>query len=187
MNFRDYRLWAAVCFALFLAVAALLLFGRTPESDIPIGVGTEAQPAPSQYLEFQAKESRFRELAEKEPENPDPLAALGDLYFENNNFAEASAQYEKALALDPNDVDTYNDLGLAYHYTGKSALAVETLRKGTKVDPSYQRIWLSLGFVLASSGRLEEAQKALEEAISLNPSSDVGVEAKRILDSMKSR
>lgn len=185
MDIKDYRVWVALCVALLFAVAALFFFGRTPVSDVPIGVGTEPPPLPARYLNFQARENDLLGQIENNPEDARLLARLGDLYFENESFSQAAFQYEKALKLDPEDVDTYNDLGLAYHYTGRSALAVETLRKGTRVDPSFQRIWLSLGFVLASSGQGPQAEEALQEAIRLNPSNNVGLEAQRIMDSMK--
>ena len=88
-------------------------------------------------------------------DDPQSLAGLGDMYFENGRFKEAIETYEKVVKLNPNDVDTYNDLGLAYHYMGKPDLAVDRLRKGTEVVPSYQRIWLSLGFVLLAKGLTE--------------------------------
>ncbi len=118
------------------------------------------------------------------PEDPAALAKMGDEYFEKNMFGPAIEIYEKALKLNPNDIDTYNDLGLAYHYTGQSATAIERLRKGTEVMPSYQRIWLSLGYILLSSDRKDEARPVLKKAMELAPESTVGVEAKRMLDSM---
>jgi tetratricopeptide (TPR) repeat protein len=113
--------------------------------------------------------------------NPQSLVMLGDKYFENRRFAQAIEIYEKVLELNPVDVDTYNDLGLAYHYTGKSSIAVDILKKGARIIPSYQRIWLSLGFILMSVGNNEEAKSALKEAVDLNPETDVGQEAKRML------
>jgi tetratricopeptide (TPR) repeat protein len=109
------------------------------------------------------------------------LEVVGDKYFENRRFAQAIEIYEKVLELNPDDVDTYNDLGLAYHYTGKSSIAVDILKKGARIIPSYQRIWLSLGFILMSVGNNEEAKSALKEAVDLNPETDVGQEAKRML------
>jgi tetratricopeptide (TPR) repeat protein len=121
----------------------------------------------------------------QDSENPEELAALGDRYFERNQFQQAIMAYEKALKLNPNDVDTYNDLGLALYYTGKSDRAVQTLRKGTEINPSFQRIWLSLGFVLVSIEKNEEAKEPLQKALELDPSSEPGQEAKRILGILK--
>jgi tetratricopeptide (TPR) repeat protein len=118
-------------------------------------------------------------------ENPEELAALGDRYFENSRFAQAIKFYEKVLQLNPKDVDTYNDMGLALHYTGQTERALAILRKGANGNPSFQRIWLSLGFVLASTGKDEEAKEVLSKALELDPSSEQGREAKRILGVLK--
>jgi Flp pilus assembly protein TadD len=118
-------------------------------------------------------------------DDPIALASLGDRYFESNNFFQAIKIYEKVIELNPNDVDTYNDLGLALHYTGKTDSALETLIKGTEVIPSYQRIWLSLGFVLASAGRNEEARPVLKKTVELDPDSEIGQEADRMLGLLK--
>ncbi len=114
-------------------------------------------------------------------DSPEALARLGDRYFEANRFEQAAEIYKKVLKLNPNDVDTYNDLGLALHYTGKSDEAVEILQQGTAVKPSFQRIWLSLGFVLSSLGRNEEAKPALQKVLEIDPDSEPGREAQRIL------
>jgi len=55
------------------------------------------------------------------------------------------------------------------------------LRTGADRAPEFQRIWLSLGFVSAQAGQREQARAALIRAQSLDPQSDVGVEAGRLL------
>ena len=117
--------------------------------------------------------------------NPQSLAVLGDQYFEKRQYNQAIEIYKKVLEIAPTDIDTYNDLGLAYHYTNRSVMAIDTLKKGTEITPSYQRIWLSLGFVLLSTGNSEEARKALEKAAEMDPRSDVGQEAIRMIGSVK--
>ena len=119
------------------------------------------------------------------PDDPIKLAAIGDTYFEQQNFAQAMIVYDKTLSLDPNDVDTHNDLGLAYLYTGKADKAIETHKKGAEVNPKYQRIWLSLGFSYLSHNNNEEGKQALEKAHALDPDSNMGKEAKRMIGLIK--
>jgi tetratricopeptide (TPR) repeat protein len=134
--------------------------------------------APS--ADFSLKEKIYLDSLKDEPDNARLHAELGDLYFENKRFQQAIEEYRRAVNIDPNDADSYNDLGLALHYTGKSGEAVETLKKGAQMNDSYQRIWLSYGFILASTGNNVEAASALEKAISIDPNTDIGIEAKRI-------
>jgi tetratricopeptide (TPR) repeat protein len=119
------------------------------------------------------------------PNDPKKLAAIGDTFFEKQNFVQAIIVYEKALKLNPDDVDTHNDLALAYLYTGRAEKAIETIKKGTKLDPAYQRIWLTQGFILLSQKKQEEGKEALEKAVGLDPGSTIGKEAKRMLGLIK--
>jgi tetratricopeptide (TPR) repeat protein len=136
------------------------------------GSGTTLQVVPLEQLGVDVK-------------NPQSLAMLGDRYFENKNFEQAILIYNKVLELNPNDADTYNDKGLALHYAGKSDMAIETLKKGSRTDLSYQRIWLSLGYVLATSGKQEEAKTSLKKAIEMNPATEMGKEAQRLLEKLQ--
>ena len=121
----------------------------------------------------------------KLPDNPQELELLGNQYFEAGIYDKAVEIYEKILQKTPGNVDAYNDMGLALHYMKRSDEAVNILKKGTQAAPSYQRIWLSLGFVLMSTGRNDEAKAALKRATALNPETDVGQEAKKMLGLLK--
>ena len=99
------------------------------------------------------------------PDDPKQLAAIGDTFFEKQNFEQAMIVYEKALKLNSRDVDTYNDLALAYLYTGRAEKAIKTIKKGTELGPTYQRIWLTQGFILLSQQKQKEGKEALEKAI----------------------
>jgi len=120
-----------------------------------------------------------------ENKSPQELAILGDKYFESSMFNQAIVIYKKVLELDPRDIDTYNDLGLAYNYVNRPDLAIDILQRGTKEVPSYQRIWLSLGFIHMSAGNNAEAKIALKKAAELNPQTDIGQEAMRMLSLVK--
>lgn len=184
----DYKKWVIVSLAIVMAVFIVILF-ISKSSDNKTAFERAQPPSPrSGPLIEQAPEAirefdPFEELG-VDTNNPQELAILGDRYFEARNYAQAIEIYKKVLELNPSDVDTYNDLGLAYHYTGRSNSAIDTLRKGGEIDPSYQRVWISLGYVLMSVGQNEEAKPALQKAVNLNPGNEVGIEAKKMLDSL---
>lgn len=116
-----------------------------------------------------------------DPENPALLAALGDSYFEAQQFAEAIPVYEKVLEITPEDTDTLNDLGLSYFYTGNADKALSTLAKATTAAPNYKFAWLSTGYILTSVGRYEEAIAPLNKAKELDPNGRIGQEADNFL------
>lgn len=170
-------------------ISGLLITGyamfRGSGPDTPIYGSNAPIPIPVETLQNQEKEGRIRGLLAQEPDNPQLLAELGDVYFERQDFIQAAIEYEKTIALEPKDADTYNDLGLAYFYVGRSEDALKSFNKGIEADPDFQRIWLSLGFVQASNLNMEEAQKALKKAVEIDPTSGVGLEAQRMLGSIR--
>lgn len=119
------------------------------------------------------------------PDDPKELERLGSQYFETGIYDKALEIYDKILQKTPGNVDIYNDMGLALHYMKRSDEAVNILKKGTQIVPSYQRIWLSLGFVLISTGRNDEAKSALKRASELNPETDMGQEARKMMGLLK--
>jgi len=183
----SYKKWTVII--LFLIVFGFVIFAITRShyrTEKPADESLKRSPVAGPILE----NSKIEQVVPLEQlgvdtRNPESLAPLGDKYFENSRFEQAIVIYERVLELNPKDVDTYNDLGLALHYTGKSDIAIETLKKGTRVMPSYQRIWLSLGFVLTSKGKKEEAKTVLKKAIEMDPNSEMGQEAKRMLALLK--
>ncbi len=174
---------AALIFSGLLITGYAIMRDNGPEG--PIYSTGEPIPVPSEVLQSQERESRLRELLAQTPESPTLLAELGDMYFERAEYFQAVQEYEKVLKLAPGDIDTYNDLGLSYYYIGRPEDAIRSLNKGIEKDPSFQRIWLSLGFIQASNRNMEEARKALEKAIDIDPATGVGMEAQRILGSIR--
>ena len=119
--------------------------------------------------------------------DPVLLAQVGDERFRQRLYPDAIRIYRQVLELNPNDVDTYNDLGLALHYSGDSGQALQVLKQGLEKEPGFQRIWLTLGFVQTHTNERSEAGLTLQEAIKLDPESEVGQEAKRMLESLDRR
>jgi hypothetical protein len=75
-------------------------------------------------------ERSFRRGLELEPKNADLHNALGWTLFQEGRSAEAIAEYEKALATDPEDVKANNNIALALTELGARALARHRKRAG---------------------------------------------------------
>ena len=115
---------------------------------------------------------------------PEELSRFADRYFREGLYRQAAAEYARVLEQAPHNVDVYNNLGLTLHYLGRGREAVETLEKGISVDDTHQRIRLTLGFVQSGLGDVSAARRSLSMAAELDPNSKVGLEAKRLLDSL---
>ncbi len=188
MAVESYKKWIVsgivILFALIVIFAVMSSSPYKPENSARTSTQRSAPP-PGLILESNLNKVIPLEELDGDMNDPQSLALLGDKYFENSNFPQAIEIYKKVLELNPDDIDTYNDLGLAYHYVRKSDLAAETLKKGIEKMPTFQRIRLSLGFVLMSADKNEEAKLVLKEAAELEPGSEIGQEATRMLGLIK--
>lgn len=117
--------------------------------------------------------------------DPAAVLQLANDYFAQKNYKKAGELYQRALKFDPENVATYNELGLSLFYAGDSKQAVDVLQTGAAKQPGFQRIQLTLGFVLAQTGDQSAAADSLRKAISLDPESTVGQEAKRLLSQIE--
>jgi Flp pilus assembly protein TadD len=115
------------------------------------------------------------------------LAREADRLFAARRFGAAVPLYRRILELQPNAVEAANDLGLALHYAGDTQAGLATLQAGAAAAPTAQRIQLSLGFVATQAGALDQARQALSLAQSLDPASDIGQEAARLLTLLDTR
>ncbi len=188
---ENYKKWLIAVIAVSVAVLVIVSFvTKQPdrqENPVRQAPGQTSMPpvAPGPMVEQDLNKVVPVDELGVDTKDPQALALFGDKYFEGSKFNQAIEIYKKVLELNPADIDTYNDLGLAYQYANKPDLAIDILIKGTKVLPSYQRIWLSLGFVHMSTGNNKEAKEALKKAVELNPQTDVGQEAMRMIDLIK--
>ena len=129
--------------------------GRTAPA-APPGAGTAAG-APGGAAELQ------REV-ERDPENPRLLTALGNAWYDAEDWDRAIAAYEKARRKAPEDPNLLSDLGAAYRYRGEFRRAVPLFERAQKNDRNHWQSLLNLVLIHAydlhdSAG----AQKWLDE------------------------
>ncbi|MBK1716248.1 tetratricopeptide repeat protein [Thiocystis violacea] len=117
--------------------------------------------------------------------NPVLLHQQADELFMQRRYPEAAQVYRRILELNPEDAEAHNDLGLSLHYVGDQAGALKHLRDAVDKGPDLPRPWLTLGFVNLQAGNIAEARQALEKARDLDPASDIGQEAIRLLGLVK--
>ena len=117
-------------------------------------------------------------------ESPVELARQANEHFSNRQYDKAANAYERLLALDPGNAETYNNLGITLHYLGKSSEALRNLNEGIAVDSTHQRIWLTLGYVNSQVGNIKQARTALTTAANMNPGSEVGLSAAKMLENL---
>lgn len=101
---------------------------------------------------------------ERDPENPRLLTALGNAWYDADDWNGAIDAYEKARRKAPEDPNLLSDLGAAYRNRGEFRRAVALFERAQKNDRKHWQSLLNLVLIHAydlhdSSG----AQKWLDE------------------------
>jgi tetratricopeptide (TPR) repeat protein len=96
--------------------------------------------------------------------------ARGIAYQQSGNWDAAEADFQRALALNPNRADVLNYLGYSWVERGKNLdEAVKMLEKARSLRPNDGYIADSVGWAYYKLGRYQEAAEILEEAVQLAP------------------
>ena len=122
-----------------LLIGALLGFGAgyyAGGGGRPAAVAATAAGAPAG--------DRLAELTrslDRDPENPEILMDLGNLYYDRDDWDRAVETYEKARRKAPKNPNLLSDLGAAHRNRGEFELAVAFFQKAREADANH---WQSL-------------------------------------------
>jgi len=94
---------------------------------------------------------------------------MGVLYLAEGQSDRAAAEFEAAIAADPQAPGPMYNLGFLYATQGRNDAAEKWFRESTENDPSYFEAYLMLATVIAAQGRFGEAQNPAEVAVKLAP------------------
>ncbi len=104
------------------------------------------------------------------PEQADGYAARGLLRAGHAwDWAGAQADFEKAVALDPNNSTVLRRYGILLSSVGRLPEAIGVTRKSTDLDPLSARAWSELGDVLTYSQKYPAAHEAYRRALEIHP------------------
>jgi len=119
---------------------------------------------------FEKAEADARRALEIAPELAEAHLALANVFEDGTlDFARASEEYERAVALAPGNAKVLRDSGLFAAYMGHFESAIIALRRAVVLDPLDNYSHAGLGAALFAARRYQEAATAYAQAISLNP------------------
>jgi len=74
--------------------------------------------------------------------------------LQKRQFAEAIAQYQQALALDPNSAKAHNNLGIALSQSGQLDAGMAEFKEAVRLKPDYADAQQNLARAQAAAGKV---------------------------------
>jgi len=96
-------------------------------------------------------------------------ADIGDVYLSAGLYAEAIAEYRRALALGPTFVDLRAKLAGALRDSGERDAAIAEYEEVVRQAPSFVPARLNLGLSLYTAGRREDATAHWRKVLEISP------------------
>ena len=120
-------------------------------------------------------EAVFLRLLARYPSDGDAAYMLGRIYYQENRFDLAAAQFQKVLRMDPGSYKAYDNLGLCYEALGDSEQAVRHYLTAIKLveteHPKYDWPYANLANLLIDRNDLQRGLEAASAAARRNPHS----------------
>ncbi len=106
-----------------------------------------------------------------QPNSPELIANLGNLYAEQQQWDKAIAAYERALSLKPNFSGVYRNLAKVLERTDRPQRAADNWYKALQLEPDWAtpEDYFKLGTILQRQQKNEPAITCYRRAIALNP------------------
>jgi cytochrome c-type biogenesis protein CcmH/NrfG len=112
----------------------------------------------------------LRMQLKKDPNNPDLLANVGNLYFDAHQYREATTYYARALKIKPLNARVRTDMGNAYFFLGDADRAITEFNTALKTDPNLAIALFDLGIVEWRGKKdMNAAMVAWQKLLDTNP------------------
>jgi len=105
----------------------------------------------------------YLEASEVAVNSPLPFLALGNMYYQNGDWAKAEENYLVALDRGPNNAKVWYSLGNAHFSMGNVSEAIGDYRKAKNHDPKLCLAYLNLVAAYVDSNQCLEARNEYEE------------------------
>jgi cytochrome c-type biogenesis protein CcmH/NrfG len=133
----------------------------------------------------EARAAALKTTAEQNPSDAEARVLLGNMYFDAEQYAEATQWYEDALRVDPKNVNASTDLGITYYYTNQADRALAQFDRSLAIDPRHSKTLLNIGVVRAFGKQdLEGAARAWQKVIDVAPGTEEAAMARQALDGL---
>lgn len=167
--------------ALSLLSAGALLgcsqFALAPNDGAPV---LASNPGSAKFPKVQPFERITSPVSEVEG-----LFIMGRAAHGQGQMALAEERYAKVLSLQPKHVGALNAMAVICAQSARYEQSVELFRQALEADASAAHVHNNFGYALMLAGRLDEAQAQLDQALALNPLSELTRKNRELLAQSK--
>ncbi|MGO9256176.1 MAG: tetratricopeptide repeat protein [Bryobacteraceae bacterium] len=151
--------------------APLVAFGGTPPDPRDLGLAYAIVALREQNAVYSARAfDLLREAERQNPNEPQTLAYLADLYKSRKDDQNAEKLYRRLYALDPAQSSAPMNLGAYEMERGHNEEAIRLFQEALRISPALVLVRLNLAAALIRTGKIAEARTVLEKALWFNPS-----------------
>lgn len=116
----------------------------------------------------QNPEDQYLEAIKRKPNDKQAYEALGRLYLQNKNFADAVEIYEYLTKLDAARDIYFSNLGISYYSIAEYQKAIIAYEKALNINNKVPTRWINLAFCFEALEEYAKAVKAITQALSLD-------------------
>lgn len=123
--------------------------------------------------DFEAALQAFEQVSQSDVDDIQFHFHRADDLYRRGLITEAIAEYENALAINPNYADIRNHLGLAYSVQGMVAEAIAEFERALAINPRFVDAMINLATLLRDNGRISEARSLFARVLETEPNDPV--------------
>lgn len=107
--------------------------------------------------------AQYHKVLYLDSENVEALIALGNVYVQEKDIAEATKYFSKAVDINPDKVEVYEAIAESLNEKDPKA-ALEIYRRALKLNPKMQKLYMHLATLYQKQGNTSESITVLEQA-----------------------
>ena len=174
---------AVICLGLGICIGYLVRGGSSPQQSstaaaaqapapvAPAAMGATQQPTPDQMKQMADKQAEpLLASLKQNPNDPETLYKVGNIYYDTRQFPEAVKYYEESLKLKPDATDVRTDMATAYYFMGDPDHAITEFEEVLKQNPKHANALFDEGMVKwEGKGDITGAIVAWKKLLASNP------------------
>jgi len=169
--------WKLFSIAVVVSLVGLAIYGVTSQKEDHTHDGLSA--AGTSVLQ---EIEHLQTIVDANPQDSQSLLRLANRLQDARFLPRAIEYYKQYLTLVPKDANARVDLGICYFETGDARTAISQMEKALDFEPLHQLGHLNLGIVNLNSGNLQKANEWFAKCVDINPNTEAGKRAQRMLE-----